>query len=39
MCTGFPCACDLYLYPELGTYSMIKLKRVENRKKDANILR
>ena len=38
MCPAFPCACDLYLYPKLGTYSLIKLKKVENRKKDANIL-
>ena len=28
MCTGFPCACDLYLYPKLGTYNLIKLRKI-----------
>lgn len=28
LCTGYPCPCDLYLYPSLTTYSLIKLKRV-----------
>ena len=39
MCTGYPCSCDLYLYPNLATYSLIKLKKVSFRPKDAFLLR
>lgn len=39
MCTAYPCACSLYLFPKLGTYSMIKLKKVTTSPKDANLLR
>lgn len=38
LCQEFPCPCDLYLYAKIFTYTLIKLKRVPNRPKDANIL-
>lgn len=39
MCTGFPCPCDLYLYPSLTTYSLVKLKKAEKFGKDPYLMR